>query len=640
MSKTIKPHLILKAGGGVAALLIALAGLTALNVLLSHARLRVDLTEENLYSLSDGTRNILKEMDRTVELKFFFNRSDSSVPVMLKNYANQVEDLLHEYELASNKRITLSKLDPKPLSDAEDWAKRYGLQGLNLGRTSPPLYLGLVAVSGKQEMAIPLLDPRMQQLLEYNISQLIYQVTHPEKPVIGLISSLPVMGSTPPPFAMPGQPQPPQQPTWVAIQTLQANFEVRELETPADGIPADISSLLIIHPKDLSERDLYAVDQFILGGGHAVILVDPLAFSDQSGGQQNPYAQPSVSSDLKKLFATWGVGFDPGRVLADLDAGTDMPTPDNRIERNPVVISYSQANVNADLPSTSQLDSIQLAFAGALQDNTAEELTATPLVTSSANNGTTDAMSARYGTSAIYKQLIKSGTHQNIAMMLQGTFKTSFPDGEPKEDATDEDEQTEELAAGPKAEPLQEGNSAVVIIADVDFINDQLCVERVAIPGFGTVGHRRRNDNLSLFANLTEQMSGNENLIGIRSRGTFNRPFTYVDELERDAIERGRVERERLEDKLAQAQRRLNELQAAKQDQSQMLVLSDQQREELENFRKEQFNTEQQLKELEKALMRDVEVLGMQLKALNIGLMPLLVGLAGIGFGIYRKRRK
>jgi ABC-type uncharacterized transport system involved in gliding motility auxiliary subunit len=640
MSKSIKPHLLMKAGGGVAALLILLAGLTALNVLLSNARLRVDLTEEKLYSLSDGTRNILTDLDRNVELKFFFNSSENSVPVMLKNYARQIEDLLREYELASGKKISLSKLDPKPLSDAEDWAKRYGLQGLAVSRTAPPVYLGLVAVSGKQEMAIPVLDPRMQQLLEYNISQLIYQVTHPEKPIIGLISSLPVMGSGPQQFTMPGQPQPPQMPAWIAISELRANYEVRELTTPEQGIPSDLSALLVIHPKALDDATLFAIDQYILGGGHATLLVDPLAFSDQSANGANPYAQPNVSSDLKRLFSAWGVGYDPARVLADIDAGTDLPTQDNRIERNPAVLSYHKKQLNGELPSTSQLDTIQLVFAGALQDNTSAEIDVTPLLTSTPNCGTTDATSARYGAKAIFKKLTKSASPQALGLLLQGTFQTAFPDGKPKAASADGQAPDVPPTAGPEAETLKTGTSAVVIIADVDFINDQICVESVNIPGIGNVGHRRRNDNLSLFINVVEQMGGNDNLIGIRSRGTFNRPFTYVDELERKAIERGRTERERLEAELSQTQRRLDELQAAKSDASQMFVLSDQQRDELENFRKAQFKTEQQLKELEKKLMRDVERLGTKLKALNMGLMPLLVGLIGIGFGIYRKRRR
>ncbi len=622
-----------KIGSSLLGLLALLGVLIAVNVIIGNMRLRADFTDEKLYSLSDGTVNALKALDQPVTLKLFFNSSNPKVPAGLKNYARQVEDLLEEYRIASKNKIKIQKLDPKPDSDAEEWAQKYGIAGQPLQMFGPPIYLGLVATAGKTEAVLPTLDPRMQQLLEFHITRMIHRVTHPAKPVIGVLSSLPIMGTKPPQFAMPGQPQPPPQPAWIAIQELRGDYDVQEIPSADDGIPSNIQTLLVVHPKELSDAAQFAIDQFVLRGGHLVMFVDPMSFADQSASP-SPYGMPQTSSDVPKLLSAWGVGYDASKVLVDYAGATPMRSPSGEVERNPTVISFSKANINADDIITTKLDVLRAAFAGALQDNTSSDVEVTPLLTASTQCGFVNAMSARYGNNAIRSQFKPPPTPQHLALKLVGNFKTAFPEGKPTDPGADE-EKTEEETNAPAPKALTEGKSVIIVVADVDMLYDPLCVEEVNF--FGQTGHRPLNDNLTFFANMVETMAGSSDLISIRSRGTFHRPFTKVDELEASAVAQWREQEASLEQGLQDAQRQLNEMQAQKDDQ-QRFILSDQQREAIEGFRKKEFEIKQELKEVRKNLRRDIEKLGVQVKVINIALMPLLVALAGIIYGVRRRK--
>jgi len=627
--KATKSLPVWKIGSSLLGLVALLGILIAVNIIVGNMRLRVDLTDEKLYSLSEGTANALKTLEQPVTLKLFFNSSNPKIPAGLKNYASQVEDLLEEYRLASKGKVKIQKLDPKPDSDAEEWAQKYGIAGQSLDMFGPPIYFGLVATAGKTEAVLPTLDPRMQQLLEFHVTRMIHRVTHPQKPVVGILSSLPIMGTPGQQFAMPGQPQPPPQPAWIAVQELRGDYDLQEIKSAEDGIPSNIQALLVVHPKELSDEAQFAIDQFVLGGGHVVMFVDPMSFADQSAAP-SPYGMPQTASDAPRLLSAWGVGYDASKVLADYDGATPMRSPQGGVDRNPTVISFNKSNIDGDDIITTKLNVLRAAFGGALTDNTSDDIEVTPLLTASERCGFVNAMSARYGSDAIRNQFTASPTRQHVALKLAGTFKTAFPGGKP---AASDEEGTEENIAEPEA--LTEGKSVVIVVADVDMLFDPLCVEEISF--FGQTAHRPLNDNLTFFANMVETMAGSSDLISIRSRGTFHRPFTKVDKLEADAVAQWRERETSLEKSLQEAQRQLNELQAQKDDRQQF-ILSDQQRKAIEGFRKREFEIKQELKEVRKSLRRDIERLGIQVKVINIALMPLLVALAGIVYGVRRKR--
>jgi ABC-type uncharacterized transport system involved in gliding motility auxiliary subunit len=631
--KTAKNTAILKVTGGVAGLVALFVILVAVNAILGNARLRLDVTEERLYTLSQGTKTILRELDNTVTLKLFVSTSSPQMPMYLKSYARQVEDLLAEYRMAAGRKLLVEVIDPRPDSDEEEWAQRYGISGQQVDMFGPPLYFGLAAVAGDAEAVLPALDPRADDLLEYTLTRLIYRVTHPRKPRVGVLSSLPVLGSSPPPFAMPGQPQPPQQPRWLAFRDIEDDYTFEEIDMAAASIDPTLDALVVIHPKDLSDATLYAIDQYVLGGGHMLAMVDPLSIADLETAGPNPYGMPSGSSSLAPLFAAWGLTYDASRIVADWGAATRIRADENRIEDSPVWLSLGRDRVSSEDILTAKLDTLMVPFAGALQDDTGDALTVTPLIVSSEASGLVDANAARFGGEAIRREFKSGGLELPLAVRISGTFPTAFPDGPPGAEGADQAETNLTEAADTS---LAEGDSAVIVVADVDMIADRFCVEELSF--FGAKAFRPLNDNLSFMANAVEQMAGSTALIGIRSRGRVQRPYERVLALEEQARRDWQTREDDLLRKLNDTQRRLRELQDQK-DSDQRYILSKQQKEALATFREEEFRIQRELKDVRKDLRRDIERLGIRIKIINIALMPVLVALGGILFYVMRRRR-
>jgi ABC-type uncharacterized transport system involved in gliding motility auxiliary subunit len=619
---------------------VLFAILIAANTILGNSRIRVDVTEERLYTLSQGTKSVLKDLDDTVTIKLFFSESSPQMPVYLKTYARQVEDLLNEYRVAAGHNVLVETIDPKPDSDEEEWAQRYGVSGQQVDMFGPPLYFGLAAVCGDVEAVLPSIDPRADDLLEYTITRLIHRVTHPAKPRVGVLSSLPVLGSGAPPYAMPGQPRPPQQPRWLAFRDLEDDYAFEQVDAAAEAIDPGLAALVVIHPKDLPETTLYAIDQYVLGGGHLLALVDPLCVADleSSQGADMFGGGSSGSSTLGALFSAWGIGFNPAQVVADWRAASRIRAGENQIEESPVWLSLGNDLLNRDDILTTKLDAVMLPFAGAFQDETGDALTVTPLAASSGSSGLIDARSARFGGDAVRREFKSGSLPLNLAVRVSGTFPTAFPNGKPQAApaAGDDSKPAEEPPAEPADTGLKEGQSAVILVADVDMIVDRFCVEEMNF--FGAGAFRPLNDNLSFLANAIEQMAGSTALIGIRSRGRIQRPYTRVLALEERARREWQAREEDLTGKLNDAQRQLSEMQDQK-DKSQRFILSKQQKEAIARFRDEEIRIQRQLKDVRKNLRRDIERLGVAVKTVNIALMPALVAMAGIVYYTVRKKR-
>ncbi len=619
-SKTIS-----RIGTGAAGLAVLLVIIGAVNLIISNLRLRVDLTAEKLYTLSDGSKQVLGKLENDVVLKFYFSSSSAEMPMGLKTYANQVQDLLKEYQIAGKGRVTLEAYDPKPDSDSEEWAQRYGIEPQQTNPFGQPVYFGLVAVSGETEQVMPGLNPRTEATLEYDITRLITRVAWPEKPVLGVMSSLSVLGAPQNPMMMMQRRQQPQDQGWTAFRELRKDYTVREVKTDAEEIESDVKALIVLHPKDLSEKTLFAIDQFVLRGGRLIVCVDPFSVADFEANQQQNQMMMQMGgggqagpSTLGKLFDAWGVTFDSAKIVADMSCATKLNSGNGRVEDNPAFLSLGKPNMAKDDLLTAQLSQVMMPFAGALSANTSKEITFTPLITTSTDNAClVDQMNAQFGMSAMRAQLKPDGAKRVLAARLQGTFKTAFPNGV----------EGGETNAVPNK--LTSGTSTVMVFGDSDFLNDRFCVQ-VMNSLFGAIA-QPINDNLTLFGNAVEQFAGREELIGVRSRGQFNRPFARVDALEVKAMKQWQAEEERLEAALKETQERLTSLQQQKTGNERM-ILSKEQQSELEQFRKTQADTRKQLKEVRKNLNKEIESLGLTLKVVNIALLPLLV----IGFGLYR----
>ncbi|MDQ3624671.1 MAG: Gldg family protein [Verrucomicrobiota bacterium] len=622
---------------GVVAMFVILV---AVNLIAARGKARIDLTAERAYTLSPGTRQILSKLDTPVQIRFYCTRGENAMPVFLKTYAQRVEDLLGEYRQASKGQIDIQKLDPVPDSDAEDSAKLDGIEGQSMQLGSEPIYLGVSVSMLDQKEAIPFLAPDRERLLEYDLSRAISRVMTPEKPVVGVMSPLPVSGQQMNPMMMRmGQRG---QPPWVIMSELQRDFTVKPVEMSADKIPDDVKALLLIHPKGISDAAQYAIDQFVLRGGKLIAFLDPLSVLDPQASQMGmPGMSGPSSSSLDKLLKAWGLTFDTTQVVADLDY-----VAQTRQGRAPTALLLNEKAMNQDDVLTADTDSLFYVFGGAFSGTPVEGLKQTVLIKSSKNSQLVDPMSAQFGGEKIIQDFNASGTEYALAVRLSGKFKTAFPEGKPKapEEPKPEGEKPEEKKPEqPTEQGLKESaqENVVLLVGDCDLIQDQIAVTEAMNPFGGQRMVMPANGNLAFAQGAIEQFTGDSNLIAVRSRASRERPFTVVKQMQADAEANYRSKIKELETSLAEAQRKLNELQQTKAPESgQRFILSPEQQQEIENFRKKEAEMKQQLKQERKKLRASIDSLENRTKWLNIAGMPALVAVAGVGLAVVRRRRR
>lgn len=611
------------------ALLAVIVG--AANLVISTLPLRKDLTAEKLYTLSDGSKAVLGKLENDVTLKYYFSESAPEMTMTLKDYARQVGNLLAEYARSSNGRLVLEQYDPKPDSDAEEWAQRYGIEPQTVNPFGQSVYFGLVAVCGDKEETLARLSPRMESTLEYDVTRLITRVAWPEQPVIGVLSSLlGVLAEPMNPMMMQSGQRPAQ--GWATLNELKKDYDVRQIDASAETIDPEVKALIVLHPKNLSDKTLFAIDQFVLRGGRLIACVDPLSYMDlvSSRQQQNPMMMQAGGQDgpstLGKLFTAWGVKFDETKVTVDMAASTPLPTGNGRVEENPTVLSFDGANVAKKDLLVSRLTQIAFPFAGAFAFENKEGIVAEPLIfTSTENTCLVNASGLKMGglgLNAVRDEVKPDGVQRVIAARLTGDFKTAFPLG------------ADPGATNSTAEVVKEGKGAVVLFADSDFLADNFSVQVMNTP-FGVIA-QPMNENIVLFMNVIEQLAGREELIGVRARGQSNRPFVKVDVLEAKALSKWQEKQTQFERELADTRRRLMELQRQKGD-NDRLIISQEQQDEIDRLRKVQADTSRQLKNVRRELTSEIDSLGITLKLVNIVLVPLLVIAFGIFYGIRRR---
>ena len=615
------------ASKGAAGLVVLAAIVVAADVILANLPLRADLTAERFYTLSDGSKAVLAKLDADVTLKYYVSTSAADMPMQLKTYATRVQNLLKEYERAAGGHVILEAYDPKPDSDAEEWAQRYGIEPQTVNPFGSPIYFGVVAVCGDNEQTLAQLSPRTESTLEYDVTRLVTRVAWPEKPVVGIMTSLTdVMGGQMNPMAMQMGQRPPE--GWAAFAELGKDYEVKTIATDVDAIDEDVKTLVLLHAKDLSDKTLYAIDQFVLRGGKLIACVDPFSIKDMlaSRQKQNPMMMQMGGgqdgpSTLGKLFDAWGVKFDTAKVTGDLEAATKLNNGQGGVDDNPAFLSLKADNMDKGDLLVQNLSQVMFPFAGAFVfEKKGMDLTFTPVITTSKENScSVDKMSVQFGGGA--KDMIPDGHERVLAARLSGTFKTAFPKGP---DGTND-----------VSKALKEGKGAVMLFADTDFLADDFCVRMMRTP-FGNIP-QLINDNLTLFSNVIEQFAGREELIGVRSRGTTDRPFTVVNELEAKATRQWQKKAADFEAELQMTQQRLQSLQKQKSG-DERFILSKEQQEEIVKLRKAQADTRKQLKNVRKELTADIDSLGLTLKCINIALVPVLVVLFGLFRGFIRKR--
>ncbi|MEI8034012.1 MAG: GldG family protein [Betaproteobacteria bacterium] len=630
MKKNNLTDLFYSAGGLILLGLILIAG----NFLLGTFKFRADLTQGSVYTLSEGTKAILSKLEAPVTIRYYYTQGSNVVPVALKTYAKRVEDLLAEYTSASNGKVIVEKFNPEPDSDAEESAELDNVEGQQTD-TGEKFYLGLsIAFLDKKE-SIGVLSGDREQLLEYDLTSKISQVTRAKKPVIGLMAGLPVLGQ-------PLDPMTKKQPTlpWVLGAELKKMFDIRKLELSAKKIDDDIKVLLVIHPKNITEEAEYAIDQFVLRGGKLIAFVDPYSYFDQQPDMQNPFGgNQAGSSTLYNLFKGWGVELDGGKVIAD------MTFPSGAGPRLlPTLLMLNNEAFNMNDVVMSKVGTMLVPFAGTFKGKLADGLKQSPLIHTSKNAMPVDLIIATLTGEPSTKGFQPSGKEEPIAVRITGKFKSAFPNGEP----------VAPQAPAKKGEPIQPPppasgqhmrqslvENSVVLVADVDMLTDGAALETQDV--FGQKVVVPRNGNLAFAQSLVEQLSGDQNLMNLRSRASFTKPLTVLRNMEAQAqqVYLGKIKT--LEDGLNATTEKLQALQkgrgAAAGAAKAPTVLTPEQQLEIERFRKQSNETRKELKSLRKNLRVDSDRLELWTKVINIGLIPVLVAILGLGFALSKRRK-
>lgn len=594
--------------------------------------IRLDLTENRLYTLSDGTYRILEDIEEPLKLYFYFSDQATRGIPSLRDYALRVREMLEEFEDASGGRIALEIIDPLPFSEEEDRATQFGLQGVPLAAAPDPVFLGLAGTNAVgDEEVIEFFQPDREAYLEYDIARVVSTLADPDIPVVGLVSGISMGGGFDPQSQR-------MTPAWVVYEQARQLFDVRDLGTTFDAVPDDVGLLWIVQPKGLSATTQYAIDQFVMRGGKAMIFVDPVAAVDASVAEGMPQGMPPTGqgSDLPLLFDGWGIDFTARDVITDaqLALGINSATG-GRPLRHYAYLGIGRDHMSSDDVTTAELGSVNVAMAGAITAKDDSGVTLEPLLASSPASSLIPASRFAFlpDPSTLQDGFTPSGDAHTIAARVVGGLPSAFPDGPPaREQGTGDGAET-------SAEHLTEsvGPVSLVLVGDVDILTDPLWVQVDRF--FGQRVASAFASNGAFVANNLESLAGNPNLISVRSRGNFARPFTRVDELRTRAEARFRETEQRLQQELSDTERRLAELQASREDGGKLL-LSPEQRAEIDRFIDQRSSIRKELRAVQRGLDKDIEKLGTWLKLINIGLVPLLFVLIPLATLWHRRRKE
>ena len=601
----------------VGSLVLLLALFVVVSMLSSNLLrgLRFDLTENRLYTLSEGTLNILDQLREPVIIYLFFSQEASRDLPQLRSYAERVDELVEEFANHSGGKLILKRIDPAPFSEEEDQAAAFGLQAVPVGASGETLYLGLAGSNTLDDVqAMPFLQPSKEQFLEYDLAKMIASLGNPERKRIGLLSTLDMRPGWNPVTQS-------AQEAWVVYEQFEQLFAIEDIDPAAAELPEDLDVLMLVHPKDLGEAMRYRVEQFVLGGGHLIAFLDPFAEADR-GDPSDPMAQMQMgsASTLGPLLKAWGVAYDPTRVLGDLQYGAG-----NTRMRHIGILSVPSDGLNDDDIVSADLEIVNFSSTGWLEAMEGAGTTFEQLVQSSQNAAPMDASRLRFlnNPADLMNGFNPTGDRYALAARITGPASASIaaPEG---------------MDEGHLAQSGGDGIN-VLLFADTDMLTDRMWVQKQPFLGQNLVTSFA--DNGSLAVNAVDNMLGNRDLISIRTRASSGRPFDRVDEI-RVAAERSyRATEERLQLELEDTERKLGELQAAKGD-GELMVISEEQQAEIQRFMDRKLEIRHELRQVQHDLQRDIDSLGTRLKILNIALVPAAVMIVALLYAARRRKRQ
>ena len=633
----------MKLGSKAIAILLLFVGLVLVNYLASSLPVRIDSTADSIYSLSPGTKAILGKIQEPVTLELYFSKDANGLPIAYKNYATRVQEMLRQYVRASKGKLTLNVINPRPDTPEEEKATASGLTPQVSQQGGEPFFFGLIVTQADQQKTIPAFTPQREQFLEYDLSKLVYSAQLLDKPKLGLLTSLPLQGTSPQEMQMMMMMRRQPQPGQFIAEELKQSFDIVTVDPAATELPAGLDVLAVIHPQNVAPRLQFAIDQFLLGGKPVFLAVDPASqyFKRQSNPQQAMMGgpQPNISSDLPALLSAYGITYDAQKVVGDLENATEVRTGQSSTARYPIWLSLRKPNFSAKSPPTAQLNSAMFIEAGSLSPTAGSTLTFTPVIETSAQAGDVASMMLQFAQpDDVARQMTVSGK-KTIAAMVTGKFKSAFPDGAPKDEkpadaAAKKDEPKKEEPKAADSLKESKSNSTLFVIADTDWLFDDYSVRKFNF--FGQSAAEPFNDNLALASNTLEFLGGSPDLISIRGKGTSLRPFTVVRKMEVEAQKKYQEKLTSLDAELTKLQGDLSKLQGEKTT-GNRLVATPEMAKRIEEFQKQQAAKRGERREIRRALREDIDRLENKLLAINL-LAPTLV--AAFGLMMYFRRRR
>lgn len=585
---------------------------------------RIDLTENKLFTLSEGTLNILHNLEEPVRLDFYFSQKAIVGYPALMNYGVRVRDMLLEYETHSNGMLQLNIIDPEVFSEEEDQAVASGLQSVPLNNAGDRAYFGLVGTnSTDDEKIIPFFQSSKESALEYDISKLLYNLAYPEKRVVGIISSLLIFGD-----------EQERLPKWTITDTIEEFFEIRVLGTNPKNLDG-IDVLMIIHPKDIKDETLFAIDQYVLKGGRVMLFVDPLAEGDRSKpADPDSGVLPDLDSDLSKLTEQWGITVLDQKIVGDINAAMHVQT---RSATGPQEITYlpwlrlARESFNQDDFATSQINVIHMGTAGIIEQNKDSTIQFTPLIESTRQSMKLDRdfLFIQRDPKIILDNFKSENKKQIIAARLKGHARTAFPEGLLDDDGNKINNDA----------LIREGDINVIVIADTDILNDMFWIRNK--PYFGMELPQPIANNGDFVVNALENLSGSNDLASLRTRGEYTRPFERVETIRRQAELEYREREQKLVATLQETEQKIRALQQEQDTDAgeSALLLTPEQSAEIEKYQKLRIDTRKELRSVQHDLRKNIESLGAKLRFFNIAFLPLIIILISIGTGVYRVTR-
>ncbi len=669
----------------VGLVLIAAALLFAVAVISLLPGWRLDLTEDRLFTLAPATRDIVSNLENPIEMTFFYSDSATEDVPQIRTYATRVQELLGEIVIASNGRLSLTMIDPEPFSEDEDLANSFGIQPVPVTQGGEAIYFGLVAAQQLAEGApetlrisetMPLIRPDQEPFLEYEFVKLIMQAANPERRVVALLTDLDVDGGFDPGTQQMLQP-------WFAMDVIRQLYEVRRISEFDESIDEDVDIVMLVHPRDLPDQMLYAIDQHVMRGGEVIAFLDPNADSLVTRSPQGVLVPAGMSSDLPGLLEAWGVEYDSSKVLADSNLALRVSMGQgSRPEPHLGMLGIQRANLDGDDIITSRLETINVSSAGVIAQAEGAATLFEPLMQSSSNSMLMEAALIQDITepSVLFDEFEPTEESYTLAARVSGVVNSAFPDGPPplpvEEEEEEESEATEEDAgdaidtaaeevdaeapaddeveadaesvAVEEAESIEEEETVphiaqseepvnILLFADTDLMSDRMWVQVAQFLGQRIPQPFANNGDMII--NALDNLAGGANLASIRSRGTYSRPFNRVIEMQRQADDRLREEEAELLSRLADAEAEIARL-SQNEEGEPLDQIAPEIQGEIDQFNQEMIDTRRRLREVQFQLTEDIERLGANLQWLNTLLVPVLLSVLVLGIFLMRARRR